>query len=145
MSDDTILVDTNIIVYAYDTFDKKKHEICKDVIEAGFRGELKLAVSNQILAELFFVLTKKLKNPFSPEDAESIVIGIADSINWTKINYTHETAKKAVSISKNSLTSFWDMLIAATALENDISQIFTENTKDFEKIQKMSAKNPMKP
>ncbi len=144
MSDDTIVVDTNIVVYAYDTFDKKKHESCKALIEAGFRGELKLAVSNQILAELFFVLTRKLKNPFSPEDAEAIVTGIADSTNWTKISYTHETTKKAVSISKNSSAPFWDALIAATALENDISQIFTENTKDFEKIQKMSAKNPMK-
>lgn len=143
MKDEVILVDTNILVYAYDTFDKKKHEKCRAIAEAAFRGDEKFAVSNQILAELFFVLTKKLKRPFLYEDAEAIVLGIADSINWIKINYTHETVKRAVTISKDFNISIWDSLIAVSALENEIKKIYTENTKDFRKITNINSINPI--
>lgn len=141
---DSILVDTNIVVYAYDTFDKKKHEACKSLVEKVFKGEIRLTVSNQILAEIFFVLARKLKNPLSSEDAGAIVFGIVDSNNWEKINYTHETVKRAVLLSKNCNTSIWDCIIAETALENGISRIYTENTKDFGKIPNLKAENPIK-
>ena len=59
------------------------------------------------------VLTKKLKKPFSPEDAAAIVSGIIDSI------------------SARDKLSIWDSLIIATAMENEIATIYTENTKDF--------------
>lgn len=95
-----------------------------------------------ILAETFFVLTRKLKNPLSAVDAEAIVNGIIDSVNWKKIIYTHETVKKAMSSSKNNGTGVWDALIAETALENGIRKIYTENTKDFNKIPSLKIINP---
>lgn len=143
MNDNAIFVDTNILVYAYDTFENKKHEKCRQIVETAFKGERKCAVSNQVLAELFFVLTCKLKKPFSVEDAEAIVSGIIDSINWTKINYTHETVKKAVALSKNTNIPIWDSLIISTSLENGITKIYTENTKDFREITAIKAVNPM--
>lgn len=143
MKDELVLIDTNILVYAYDTFDKKKHEKCKKPVEAAFKGEGSYAVSNQILAELFFVLTRKLKKPFALEEAEIIVSGIADSINWVKINYVHETVKKAITLSKTNNISIWDSLIVVTALENGITTIYTENAKDFKEIAKINAVNPM--
>ena len=142
MNDDIALIDTNLIVYSYDTSDKKKHETCKNLVEAAFKGEAPLAVSNQILAETFFVLTQKLKNPSSSEDAEAIVDGIIDSINWKKINYTDETVKKAIILSRNHSIGLWDSLIAETSLENGIKKIYTENVKDFRKIPGLRAVNP---
>src|SRR3989344_2759753 len=100
-------------------------------VQKAFKGEIKLAVSNQVLAELFFVLTKKLKTPFIVEEAETIVSGIIDSVNWVKINYNHETVKKATALSRSKKISIWDSLIVSTALEHDITKIYTENVKDF--------------
>lgn len=142
MQDEAILLDTNILVYAYDIFDRKKHEKCKKLVEEAFSGEKRFAVSNQILSELFFVLTKKLKKPFPAEEAGIIVSGIIESINWIKINYSHETVKNAVAISQKRNISIWDSLIAATATENGITGIYTENTKDFKEIPGISAINP---
>jgi len=142
MSDEIILMDTNLLVYAYDTFDRKKHDKCKTLVEDTFKGERRLAVSNQILSEMFYVLTQKLKNPLSLDDAYAIVFGIIDSANWIKINYSHETVKKALMIVKNQNASFWDSLIVATALENGITKIYTENTKDF-KMPDAQAINPL--
>lgn len=144
MSDNATLVDTNILVYAYDTFDKGKHEACKVIAESAFRGESELAVTNQILAELFFVLTNKLRNPLPVEKAEAIVCGIADSANWVKISYNHETVKRAISLSKTNNVSIWDSLIASTALDNGITKIYTENIKDFKNIAKLSPVNPIR-
>ena len=141
-NNDIVLIDTNIIVYAYDTFDKRKHEKCKNIVDGAFKGEGKFAVSNQILAELFFVLTQKLRNPFSQEEADSIVSGIIDSVNWIKINYDYETVKKAIISSKLNKNSIWDAIIIETALENGIKKIFTENTKDF-KESKIIATSPV--
>ncbi|MBI2076645.1 MAG: PIN domain-containing protein [Candidatus Aenigmarchaeota archaeon] len=143
MEDESAILDTNILVYAYDTFDKRKHEKCKPLVEAAFKGDGRFAVSNQILSELFFVLTQKLKKPFSLEDAEAIVSGIIDSANWIKINYDHETVKKAIAIAKSSKMPIWDSLIIATALENGITKIYTENTKDFKEIARIDAINPI--
>jgi len=38
---------------------------------------------------------------------------------------------------------FWDALIAATMIENNVFTIFTENTKDFKKIKGITAINPL--
>lgn len=131
MKDEAALADTNIIVYAYDTFDKNKHGLCKSLVEKAFKGDIKLAVSNQVLSELFYVLTEKMKKPLPAEEAEAIILGIIDSINWTKINYNHETVRKAISLSRKHKVSVWDALIVSTAMENGIEKIYTENVRDF--------------
>ncbi len=144
MSDDATLIDTNILVHAYNTFDKEKHEKCKHIAESAFRGEAEFAVTNQILAELFFVLTCKLRKPLPAGEAEAIVCGIADSVNWIKITYDHETVKRAIALSKTNNISIWDSLIASTALDNGIARIYTENIKDFKNIARLNAVNPIR-
>ena len=143
MNDNTVLVDTNILVHAYNTFDKTRHGKCKTIAEAGFKGESELAVSNQILAELFSVLTGKIKNPLPAEEAAEVICGIADSANWIKLNYSHETVKRAIILSKTNNISIWDSIIAETAMENGITKIYTENIKDFKKISGLKVINPI--
>jgi len=143
MSDNAILIDTNILVHAYNTFDREKHSKCKALVEEGFKGAAEFAVSNQILAELFSVLTRKIGNPLSSEGAGAVVCGIIDSMNWAKFNYNHDTVKRATILSKANNISIWDSLIAETALENGVTKIYTENLKDFKKIPGLKAVNPI--
>lgn len=51
--------------------------------------------------------------------------------------------KKAIAIAKSSKMPIWDSLIIATALENGITKIYTENTKDFKEIARIDAINPI--
>ncbi len=137
-------IDTSIIVYAYDLSEKKKRAKCKILVESGFKGESQLVVSNQILAELFVVLTKKIENPISAEDAKTIVDGIVESDNWVKRDYNSDTVKGAIlRTSKIKNAHFWDALIAQTMLENQIHEIYTENVKDFRKFPGIKVINPM--
>ena len=137
-------VDTSIIVYAYDLSEKEKREKCKVLLEAGFRGEMELAVSNQILAESFVVLTKKIEKPTTIEKARTIVEGIIESDNWVKTDYNSDTVRRAILIAaKIKNTHFWDAIIAETMMENQVYEIYTENIKDFGRFPGIRAINPM--
>ena len=138
---DNFVFDSNIIVYAYDNNEKSKQKHCIELLERVFKGEAIGIVTNQVLAEVFHVLTRKVEQP-DTENAVNIVKGIKESNNWTKINYTAETVIKAASTAASIKLSIWDCLIAETMLENGFNKIYTENIKDFNKIQKINAVCP---
>jgi len=55
-SDNIALVDTNVLVYAADT-NSPFREASKQLSDRGFRGEIRLVVTPQILMEFFAVVT----------------------------------------------------------------------------------------
>jgi predicted nucleic acid-binding protein len=126
---DEILLDSNILVYAVDNTDRKKHEIAKEILEDGLRGQ-KIAISLQNLAEFFITSTRKIKNPLTPKEALETIQLLIELNDFKKISLKEQTLIKAIELS--SQAPFWDAMIAATMLENGISQIYTENTKDFQ-------------
>ena len=144
MNDETPLIDTNILIYAHDESEPEKREKCKKIVERILKGEENAFVSNQVLAELYNGLTRKIEIPVKKEQALEIVQSILESRNFTKINYTSKTVEKAIKKTIKHKTHFWDALIAETMLENQVFEIITENQKDFSKIEQIKAINPMK-
>lgn len=144
MSDNKVF-DTSVLVCAYNESEQYKRKRTIDAVARIFDGSEKGAISNQILGELFNVLTNQTK-PFhmSKEEAEDLVNDFVSSNKWTKINYTGETVKAAMRVSKLYGTKFWDTLIVQTMWENDIDTIVTENEKDFKKIPGIKIVNPFK-
>ena len=140
---DEVFFDTNIIVYAYDASEPMKQKICARLLERVYEKEIIGIVSNQILGEVFKALTENIENPISIENAEVIVGSIVESENWIKINYDHDTVKKAILTVKLNNVPFWDTLIAETMRENGFVKIYTENEKDFKKIPNMRVINPL--
>jgi len=138
-----IFFDTNILAYAFDESDEKRRKSCAELVRAGFQGDISSSVSNQILCELFVVLTKHIGKPLSREKAAIIVGGLVDSSKWDKVNYTHSTVKRAMQDLQSINTSFWYVLIAETMRESGIRKIYTENEKDFRKIPWIEVKNPL--
>ena len=126
-----IAIDTNILVYAYDTTDHKKHKIAKELIAKCWKKEIKYILSVQTLAEFFIVITKKVQNPLSEEQAKQIIKDITKFSSWKIINYSERTVVKAIEIHKKIKKHFWDALLSATIMEEGIERIYTENIKDF--------------
>jgi predicted nucleic acid-binding protein len=114
-----------------------------DLVRAGFQGEAEYSISNQVLSELFVVLTKKVGKPLPKEKAAIIVSGFADSSKWKKLNYTHITVKRVLQDLQTISTSFWEILIAETMREAGIKLVYTENEKDLRKIPWVQIKNPL--
>ena len=137
--------DTNILAYAFDQSEKKKRKICANLVRSAFQGESNSHLSNQILGELFVVLTKKVAKPLSKEEASTIVRGFIDSAKWKKVNYDHTTVRRALDDAENINVSFWDLLIAETMRDAGVIVLFTENIKDFGKVPWIKALNPIVP
>ncbi|MHB8566420.1 MAG: PIN domain-containing protein [Nitrososphaerales archaeon] len=117
--------------------------MCADIVRDGFEGDAQYYLSNQVLSELFVVLTKHVGKPLSKERAATVVSGFADSSKWKKLNYTHLTVKMALQDLQTVSTSFWDILIAETMREAGVKVVYTENERDFRKIPWIQVKNPL--
>ncbi|MBI5553956.1 MAG: PIN domain-containing protein, partial [Candidatus Diapherotrites archaeon] len=93
---DECFLDTNILVYAFDQSDESKYGVAKRIVSDIMEGKRKGVISNQILGELFTVLTSKVRAPLSRETAQSILNGLIDSPHWRKIKYSVQTVQRAV-------------------------------------------------
>ncbi|MDZ4256971.1 MAG: PIN domain-containing protein [archaeon] len=134
-------LDTNIIVYAFDPTVSEKHTVAKRIVEQITKGETTACISNQILAEMSSVLLGKTME--HKEQVRQFVESIQHIPTWQIVHYTSKTIETTLqSIEKQK--DFWDNLIAQTMLENGITKIYTENTKDFSKIKGIKAVNPFR-
>jgi predicted nucleic acid-binding protein len=141
---DNIFYDTNILVYAYDQSEKEKKYIAEKLVENVFNGQTNGTLSNQILSELFYVLTEKINKPLTKETAAKIIRKYVLSEKWEKVDYTNLTTLRAALNSSYHNSSFWDTLITETMKENGINMILTENEKDFGKMPGIKIINPFK-
>ncbi len=127
------LIDTNILVYAYDTSEGEKHEISRDILRRIWK-EGGGVVCLQNLMEFFVVITKKVENPVDIADAMAIVKDLLKSNKWRIIDRDVDTFLSAISLVSEHEIHLWDAVIAACMKENDITEIVTEDKEDFEKI-----------
>jgi len=105
MTGEPAFLDTNIIVYAYDKNEPKKQLKCLKIVERCFKGEKELYISNQILAELSFVLLNKIENPLPEKEVREIIeeFNISNGrtlcIDCHKLTDTY--GRKAIIMRKN--------------------------------------------
>lgn len=135
------LVDSNILVYAYDSTEGKKYEIAKEFVKEMWTRENGV-LSIQNLAEFYSTVTKKIKNPLEIDKAKQIVLDYIDGFEI--IQYDEKTIIGAINTQAIYKISFWDALIVATMEENNLDTIITENEKDFKKITWIKVINPFK-
>ena len=136
------LIDTNILVYAFDNSEKKKHRTAVDLLKKCFDEKEKFAISSQNLAEFFIVMSSKVKSTVNKKEIQDIVENIIEFEGFYKINYDEHTVLQAIDIHRKYNVDFWDALIASTMLNNGINYIYTENIKDFRKIPNITSLNP---
>jgi predicted nucleic acid-binding protein len=118
------LVDTNILVYAYDSKSGEKQskaiEVLKRIFEAGSG-----ALSTQVLSEFYVAVTKKLKAPLSVVDAGERVQYYLT--NWPVLTITAPVITEALRGTQRYQLSYWDALLWATAKVNRLPVILTED------------------
>jgi len=145
MTEKSFLIDSNILIYAIDNSDTRKHEIALEILEDCFGRNEIWAISYQNLAELSAVIINKIHNKNDLENARKLIKDIILVKNFKKIKYTGRTIIHAIELNQKDNIEFWDALIAATMLENKIFNIYTENTKDFSNVPGIKAINPFIP
>lgn len=135
---DKIFLDTNVIVYAYDTSAGGKHtkanKILMDLWESGYG-----AISTQVLKEFYVTVTQKIPHTLSSEDAAEI---IGDFLNWEVVVNDGNSILEAISIQRKYRLSFWDALIITAAQESGCSLLYSEDLNSGQKIRNLQIQNP---
>lgn len=116
-----ILVDTNLLVYAYDPRDEAKNERAQQVLRR-LRRSRRGVISVQSLAE-FMRASQKLA--MSPDDALRIVQAFA--LSWPILNLTPALVLEAGRGVSQYTLAYYDAQIWAAARLNQIGVIFSED------------------
>lgn len=141
-----LLVDTNVLAYAHDST-SKNHRKALELRNAALSGKSEVCISYQNIIELYSVLTHplKLSKPYVPAVAAELCELYIGSKNLQKIAPTEQTYLEALRLAGPlgaTSAKIFDCLLVATALENGVDTICTENTKDFERFKSIKAVNP---
>ena len=117
-------LDTNVLVYAYDTIDQQKQSLSQQLLtELTSRGLG--VISNQVLAEFYVSTTRKIKKPLNPKQAEKTVTTFVRI--WNVLEVTSFIVLDAMRIAREHRLSYWDAQICATARANRIPLILSED------------------
>jgi predicted nucleic acid-binding protein len=134
----TDFVDTNVLVYALDEDQGKRHETARALIENLWetrRGVL----STQVLQELYVTLTRKLQRPMTRPRARAVVERYAA---WPTHQVTADDILAASELEQRHSLSFWDALIVVAAQRLGASRVVTEDMQSGRTFGGVQISNP---
>lgn len=134
------LVDTNILVYAYDRSESEKQRKALDILDWLATGD-KGALSTQVLSEFFWAVTRKITAPISIDDASKQIELFIRS--WEILSITPLVVIEAVRGVKDHQLSLWDAQIWAVARMNQIPVVLSEDFHTNSIIEGIRFLNPL--
>jgi predicted nucleic acid-binding protein len=136
------LIDTNVLVYAYDRTAGDKQVRARDVLDR-LAGSGRGVLTAQVLAEFFVAVTRKLTIPLSPSEARSSLDNYLRA--WPVLDVTGLIVSEAARGVDQHTLSYWDAQIWATARLNQISLILSEDFNSEAVIEGVRFENPFDP
>jgi predicted nucleic acid-binding protein len=131
-----VFVDTNVLVYLYDTDAPVKQRIGRALIE---REQQELTVSPQVLQEFYVTVTRKLATPLPAADAEAAVRQLAA---FEVVPADAALVLRAVARARRDKLAFWDSLIVEAALAGKCARLYSEDMQDGRRFGSMVVVNP---
>ena len=119
-----ILIDTNVLVYAYDRSEPEKQRRALEVLDALARsGDGRL--SAQVLSEFFVNVTRKIAAPLTVAQARERLQHYVSI--WPVFPVTAEVVLEAMRGVRAYQFGFWNAQIWAAARLNHISMVLSED------------------
>lgn len=130
---DKVFIDTNIFVYAFldtdDSIHHTKHLKAVDFLKQ-FSTDNQVIISTQVLSEYYSAL---LKNKISDEDIQESAKQLINSISVVPLS--KHTVIESYSIKNKYHYSYWDSLIITSTLQNNCSELYSEDMQHHQKIE----------
>lgn len=133
-------IDTNVWVYRVDGGEPVKREAARRLLDEAPSGSL--VISTQVLQEFYAVITRKLAQPLSEEEAASAVARLSE---LPVIGSDSVFVRAAISISRSARLSLWDALIVQAALAGGCDRIVTEDLQHGSVLLGIRVENPFAP
>ena len=138
-ADNLHFIDTNILIYAYDTSTGEKHQEASKLLQELWKNE-NGCISIQVLQEFYVNATRKAPQALEPLQAASI---IRDLSNWKVHRPDTEDVLAAISIQQQYQISFWDALIVRSAQESNCKILWSEDLSNGQDYGGVKVINPL--
>lgn len=130
-------LDTNVLVYAYQTNDPGKQRIARQLLSRAVAGEF--TISTQVLAEFATTLLHKLQPPLSMEE----VTGALDGLGPIPLIVPDgDIVRRAVEARGAYGIHFYDGMIVAAAERAGCEKILSEDLNSQQKYFGVVVTNP---
>jgi predicted nucleic acid-binding protein len=121
-----IFADTNVLIYAFDDADERKHQIG----QALFRSATRYLISTQVVGE--FVNVALRKRLFTSSELELLVGTIESAFHVVPV--TSDTFREALGVRGRYGFSWWDSVVVASALHAGCDVLLSEDLHDGQRI-----------
>ena len=138
MNGDKCFVDTNVLLYASDAAQGRKHVVAKSLVEDLWNSQTGV-ISTQVLQEYCFNLRRKLRPPLSIADTAERV---RDYLSWPIVTNFAESTIAALEIETRHRISFWDSLIVQAAQFAGCNILYSEDLNHGQLISAVRVVNP---
>ena len=132
-------LDTNVLVYAYDVADARKHRIAQDLLRRAVGGEF--LTSGQVLAEFAATLLHKLSPPLGQKDITSVLDGLSPI---RLVSVDGGTVRRAVETRAAYGVHLYDALILATAERAGCARVWSEDMNSGQEYFGVTVRNPFR-
>ena len=144
-SDELILLDTNILVYAADSL-SIYHQPAKSFRDKGRDGEFSICLAPQNLFEFYAVITdsRRVSQPLSPQAAAAEIASYYCHPNITTLSQAKITEAVFDLLAKRPVErqQVFDLVLVATMLANNVRKICTYNQDHFTKFDEIAVITP---
>lgn len=135
-----VFVDTNLLVYRFDTTEPEKQaraEVWHEHLWRSRAGRLSI----QVLQELYSSLTRKLDTPMEPAEARTAVRALHV---WNPVPVTRPMIEGAWRLEDSYSLSWWDALIVAAAQMTGCRHLLTEDLSHDQHYDGVRVVNPFR-
>jgi predicted nucleic acid-binding protein len=130
-------LDTNVLVYAYDSGDARKRQIAQNLIRRALTGDI--VFSTQVLAEFSATLLQKVSPAVKPGE----VAALLDALGPIKlVALDGDVVRRAVEARAKYGVHFCDGMILAAAERGGCTRIWSEDMNSGQKYFGIPVENP---
>lgn len=131
-------VDTNVLLYAFDTSAGEKRSQALELFRELWRSGSG-CVSVQVLQEFYVNATRKLPKPLSVETARRIVVSLS---RWEVHAPNAESVLAAIDLQQSARLSFWDAMVVHSAGTLGCGVLYSEDLNAGQTIVGIDIVNP---
>jgi len=136
---DKYFIDTNILIYSFDTDNDTKQDRAKQLIAEALEKSTGI-ISSQVIQEFLNAATQKFLKPLTYPDAQRYLNIVLEPL--CQVYSSAELFYQTLEIMQRWRYAFFDSLIIAAALQADCSILYTEDMQHEQKIQALTIINP---
>ena len=132
-------LDTNILVYTFDSKHNDKRERARSLVEDALQRNAGV-ISYQVVQEFLNLATRKFALPMTPDAARDYLKVVLEPL--CVVFPSIALYQRAIDLNERWRYDFYDSLIIGSALEAGCSILYSEDLQNQQKIESLTVVDP---